>query len=273
MNLPLEDNFEDIIAKAQKGSGVSTEALAARTGVAESVVRGLRRGVFEAGAAAAVAEALGLRVEPLLRIAAGAWSPDESGPRDGFQAFTTRFTGGSVNSYLVWQPGGDRALAIDAGAEASAMVAFAKKSGLRIEALLLTHAHRDHVGGAEELRKSFGLPVYLGRGEKWRGETLPVEDGQSWKVGGLAARAVATPGHSPDAYSYVVEGLERPVAMVGDALFAGSMGGAFGLYEDSLEALGRILELSEDTVLCPGHGPLTSVAEERGMNCFYTIGS
>ena len=81
----------------------------------------------------------------------------------------------------------------------------------------------------------------------------------------------ATPGHSPGGTTYVVTGIEPPVAVVGDALFAGSMGGVSPQnYPSALEAnRANILGLSEDTLLCPGHGPVTTVTLERKHNPFY----
>jgi hydroxyacylglutathione hydrolase len=79
-----------------------------------------------------------------------------------------------------------------------------------------------------------------------------------------------TSGHSLGGMSYVVNGLARPVAIVGDSIFAGSMGGGGVSYEDALRNnRQKILRLPENTVLCPGHGPLTTVGEERKHNPFF----
>jgi hydroxyacylglutathione hydrolase len=79
-----------------------------------------------------------------------------------------------------------------------------------------------------------------------------------------------TNGHSPGGTSYVVHGLQHPVAVVGDSLFAGSMGGAPNDYQKALRNnLEKLLSLPEDTLVCPGHGPLTTVANEREHNPFF----
>ena len=81
---------------------------------------------------------------------------------------------------------------------------------------------------------------------------------------------MTTSGHSVGGTTYVIEGLERPVAIVGDAMFAGSMGGGKISFQDALENnRTKILSLPGNTVLCPGHGPLTSVAEEKAHNPFF----
>ena len=70
--------------------------------------------------------------------------------------------------------------------------------------------------------------------------------------------------------TYVIEGLKRPVAIVGDSLFAGSMGGGSVSYEDALQNnLKKILTLPDETMLCPGHGPMTTVGEEKVHNPFF----
>ena len=70
--------------------------------------------------------------------------------------------------------------------------------------------------------------------------------------------------------TYLIKGLERTVAIVGDAIFAGSMGGGMVSYDDALRTnKEKILSLSEDTILCPGHGPMTTISEEKANNPFF----
>ena len=79
-----------------------------------------------------------------------------------------------------------------------------------------------------------------------------------------------THGHSVGGMTYVIDGLEKPVAVVGDAIFAGSMGGGMISYEDALRTnREKIMTLPNDTILCPGHGPLTTVCEEKQSNPFF----
>ena len=89
-------------------------------------------------------------------------------------------------------------------------------------------------------------------------------------MGALEIETRLTPGHSVGGITYVVSGLGRPVAVVGDAIFAGSMGGGGISYSDALSNnRKRIFTLADDTILCPGHGPLTTVGEEKRHNPFY----
>ncbi len=89
-------------------------------------------------------------------------------------------------------------------------------------------------------------------------------------MGALEIEARLTSGHSAGGTTYVISGLERPVAIVGDSLFAGSMGGGAVSYQDALKNnLEKILTLPEETIVCPGHGPLTTVGKERKENPFF----
>ena len=86
----------------------------------------------------------------------------------------------------------------------------------------------------------------------------------------LEIEARLTSGHSPGGMTYVVTGLSRPIAIVGDSLFAGSMGGGNVSYEDALRNnREKILTLPDETVICPGHGPMTTVGEEKAHNPFF----
>jgi glyoxylase-like metal-dependent hydrolase (beta-lactamase superfamily II) len=94
--------------------------------------------------------------------------------------------------------------------------------------------------------------------------------GKEFRIGSLTVATRLTKGHAPGGITYVIGGLERPVAIVGDALFAGSMGRANTSYADCLRTnREEILSLPPQTILCPGHGPLTTVALERKHNPFF----
>ena len=86
----------------------------------------------------------------------------------------------------------------------------------------------------------------------------------------LSLVAKHTHGHSVGGLTYIIDGLEKPVAVVGDAIFAGSMGGGMVSYTDALRTnREKIMSLADDTILCPGHGPLTTVREEKQNNPFF----
>ncbi|MDQ8204535.1 MBL fold metallo-hydrolase [Pelagicoccus sp. SDUM812003] len=271
MILPLEDGCGDILSKAQKGLGISTETLAERTGVSESMIRSMRKGDYDSEAAARLAAALQLKPQALQAIAEGRWRPEEPAELTGFAHFSTPFHDWQVNAFLVWDEATRAAVAFDTGTDASPMVETLERKGLKLQALFLTHAHRDHVAGIPALRAKREFPIYLSASEPGgpRGGTR-IGAGETKRFGGLSIEGFETPGHTEGGMSFRVGGLGRGIAIVGDALFAGSMGGtSIEAYERGIDSLQRILELPEQTRLAPGHGPLTTVAEELRMNCFY----
>src|SRR5204862_1093740 len=96
------------------------------------------------------------------------------------------------------------------------------------------------------------------------------EAGKRFSVGALQIETRQTKGHSPGGITFVVSGLPNPIAVVGDAMFAASMGGGAVSYADALKTnRENILPLPDDTILCPGHGPLTTVGEEKVHNPFF----
>lgn len=270
MILPVEDGFSDILSKAQKGQGISTEALAQRSGVGESLIRAVRKGEFDEGSVAALAKALGLKVDAVVKIGKGEWRPSEVGEIEGFAMVCSPFYDWQVNAFVVWDEASRKAVAFDAGTDAAPMIRLLKEKGLELDAVILTHGHRDHYEGIGGLKTVWpAARVFLSDKDKEvPHETEAMAEGFRYEFGSLAVEAFATPGHTEGGMTLRVEGLERAIAVVGDALFAGSMGGANVSYEAGLESVRRILALDEETVLACGHGPLTTVAEERAMNCF-----
>ncbi|MBC2607635.1 MBL fold metallo-hydrolase [Pelagicoccus albus] len=270
MILPVEDEFSDILSKAQKGQGISTAALAEQCGVDENEIRAARRGVFDEAVIKTLGKALHLNVPALVEIGKGSWRPREQGQIKGFALVTSPFHQWLVNSFLVWDSETKRAIAFDTGSVSLPMIEFMESKGLSLDALILTHAHWDHYEGAPDLKKRWPeARVFMGRKDQdIPFKTEAMDEGFSYNCDSIKVTAFDTPGHTVGGMSFRVEGLEQPLAIVGDALFAGSMGGANTSYEDAIRSLERILSLDETTVLAPGHGPLTSVAEERQMNCF-----
>jgi glyoxylase-like metal-dependent hydrolase (beta-lactamase superfamily II) len=268
MTIPLEDNFVDIIGKAQRGLGISDSQLAEQSGASIETIQTLRDGRFDRASIERVAPILGLDPEALVESAKGNYRPDEI-KLEGLAQFNTPYHDMQVNAYLVWDPASSEAVAFDTGADCSSMLESAKKHGLTIKLVLLTHSHPDHVADLARLTKTAGAPVFLSSGEAAPG-AQPIEEGKKFQVGKLTIESRLTWGHSPGGMTFVVRGLEHPVAVVGDSLFAGSMGGGNVSYSNAVRNnLEKILTLPDDTVLCPGHGPLTTVSEEKKHNPFF----
>ncbi|MEO5755044.1 MAG: MBL fold metallo-hydrolase [Chthoniobacterales bacterium] len=268
MSIPLEDNFTDIIGKAQRGLGISDSQLAEKSGASMEAIRALRDGNFDRATSDHVAPILDLDRDAIAALVLEKWQPDEI-KLDGLAQFNMPYHDMQVNSYLVWDPASKEAVAFDSGANCSAMLERAKKESLKIDLILLTHAHPDHVADLERLARESGAPVYLSDREELPG-TQPLREGVIFHLGGLTIESFLTCGHSPGGTTFFVRGLDQPVAIVGDSLFAGSMGGGNVSYEDAIRNnLEKILTLPNDTVLCPGHGPLTTVGEEKKYNPFF----
>lgn len=193
-----------------------------------------------------------------------------------------------------------RAICIDPGDEALKVVAALERHGLELQAIALTHAHMDHVGGVaalKRLRPSASIimhpadePLYRGLPEQpsWLGippsrwaalgfqyETPPPideywTDGQTYDVGKLSFKVLHCPGHTPG-HVVLFESHERKV-FVGDCLFAGSIGrtdlpgGSGEQLMDSI--LNKILPLGDDVEVHSGHGPITTIGQERRTNPF-----
>jgi hydroxyacylglutathione hydrolase len=267
--ISLEDNVGDIIGKAQRGLGVSDSELAKKAGVDLQTIRELREGDFNEQALLRVAPVLDLAAGPLCELAKGEWRPERIDERDGFAQFNTRYHDMTVNAYLVWDPASCVAAAFDTGADCSEMVRFANRHKLNVQLILLTHAHPDHVADLPRLREETGADVFVPAREPVSGAEA-IDEGKHFHLGNLEIDTRLTWGHSQGGMTYVVTGLARPIAIVGDSLFAGSMGGGNVSYRDALRNnREKILTLPDETIICPGHGPMTTVGEEKGHNPFF----
>jgi hydroxyacylglutathione hydrolase len=226
-----------------------------------------------------LASALHLGPDALVASAQRAWQPKEQGAVDGFAMFTTPFGDMTVNAYLVFDPKtrqavhceGDspRAAAFDTGADADSMLQFIHEHKLTLALILLTHTHTDHVFDLDRLKKSTGAEAVVSDREPLPGAS-PFPDGKTFTLGALTMEARRTSGHARGGTTFVVTGLARRLAIVGDALFAGSMGGGMVNYDEALRTnRASIFTLPDDTIVCPGHGPLTTVGEEKLHNPFF----
>jgi glyoxylase-like metal-dependent hydrolase (beta-lactamase superfamily II) len=267
--IPLEDNAADIIGKAQRGLSISDSELAKKAGVSVETIRKLRDGDFDEAVLLSVAPVLDLDGSALRVLANGEWRPKKIESLDGLAQFTTDYNGMAVNAYLIWDPASRVAAAFDTGADSKEMLRFAKHHNLDVQLILLTHAHSDHVADLPALREETGADVFIPAREPVPGAE-PIDEGKKFRLKNLQIDTRLTWGHSPGGMTYVVNGLARPIAIVGDSLFAGSMGGGNVSYRDALKNnLGKILTLPDETIICPGHGPMTTVGEEKQHNPFF----
>lgn len=266
--IPLEDNFVDIIGKAQRGLDLSDAELAERARVDVSAIRRLRDGTFDELVLYRVAPVLGLGARALADLAQNEYRT-APGMIDGLALFNTPFHDMHVNAYLVWDPASREALAFDTGADCSAIIETIEREKLTVELILLTHAHPDHIADLAKLAGFTRAPIFISDRESAPGAT-GIVDGREFFVGRLKIKSLLTWGHSRGGMTYFVTGLSHPIAIVGDSIFAGSIGGGNISYKDAVKNnMEKVLTLPDDTIICPGHGPLTTVADEKQHNPFF----
>ncbi len=203
-----------------------------------------------------------------------------------------------TNCWLVWVDSPDqsppKAWIIDPGQVPLPVIARARELGLAVEAVLLTHAHVDHIAGVDQVRTALGVPELLCHvaEQEWLGDallnlsalagmkvrTLPatrlLNGGETLPLGSSQWRVLHTPGHSPGGVTFVCDA-ER-IAIVGDTLFAGSMG-RIDLPGADPEAMRHslfeiLLKLPDDYRVLNGHGPQTTIGRERRSNPFLRHG-
>jgi len=181
------------------------------------------------------------------------------------------------------------AIVIDPGDEIEDILALIRKHNLQVKQIVITHAHIDHVGGAMKLRAATGAAILLNQNDysllkmldvqaSWLGMATPgkveidhsIDQADTITAGSLAADVIHTPGHTEGSICLYFPAEHKLIA--GDTLFAGSIGrtdlpgGSFDKIINSLHE--KVLALPDETVVVPGHGPLTTIGDERESNPF-----
>ncbi|HEX7617195.1 MAG TPA: MBL fold metallo-hydrolase [Verrucomicrobiae bacterium] len=271
----LEDHVGDIIRKARAMSSVSASAAAGAAGISETELSALE----ETGKITArinfseLAPLIGLSPAKLEAIASG-WLPaqkDLSLWRE-IRVFTTAGEGLTVNCYLVWDEVQREAALFDTGLDAKPILDTIAAEQLQLRHIFITHSHWDHVEALPKIREAWPK-ARLHSGSK----NAPVDQrnktAEIVHLGGLRVTHRETPGHAEDGVTYIVGNWQEDaphVAIVGDTIFAGSIGRGNQSWELARQKVReQILSLPPETLLCPGHGPLTTVAEEREHNPFF----
>ena len=269
--IPIEDNFTDVIAKAQRGMGMSDEDLSKRAEVSEADLKAVKAGEVNDAVIRRIARHLRLGPNALEELAHKGWYPDVPVFPHGFAIFNTPFEDILVNSYLIWDARSHTAAAFDTGSNCGDMLDLIRSERLRLQLIFLTHTHDDHIADLPKLAKATGAEV-------WASEREPSDypgaktfkENEHFHLGGLAIKTLLTSGHSPGQTTYYVTGLSYPLAIVGDSLFAASIGGSAKFFaEQHKNDTEKILRLPRNTVLACGHGPLTTVGQEKRHNPFF----
>ena len=272
MALGIEDFFEDILGKAQYGLGIDTETLAEKSGVERSIIQKLRKGEFDEEALLKVAPHLNLHPESLLESARKSWYPDQPEINE-LTTFSSHYGDMVVNAYLYQAPETNLAVLFDTGTDAGPILKHIQENNLQLEGICLTHAHPDHIAELQTvLKKTNQPPAWIHQEELVDGATPISENWSFMLTRGCNILARKTNGHSPAGLTYLIEHSSRtcPIAIVGDAIFAGSMGGGRFDYNQALSTnRSHILTLPDDTPICPGHGPISTVGQEKAHNPFF----
>jgi glyoxylase-like metal-dependent hydrolase (beta-lactamase superfamily II) len=271
----LEDHLGDIIRKARAMSNVSTAAAAKAAGISEAELSALEESgqIGKRPDFTALARLVGLNPAKLEGIANG-WLPAEkdlSVWRE-LRVFTTAGESMTVNCYLVWDEVTRDAALFDTGFDAKPILDCIAENQLLLRHVFITHSHYDHVDALPKIREAFPK-VRLHSGSK----NAPVDQrnkpSEIVHLGGLRITHRETPGHAEDGVTYLVGNWQEDaphVAIVGDAIFAGSIGRGNQSWDLARQKVReQILSLPPGTLICPGHGPLTTVAEEKEHNPFF----
>jgi glyoxylase-like metal-dependent hydrolase (beta-lactamase superfamily II) len=273
--IPLEDNYTDILGKAQRGLRITDEDLAARAEIAPAALASLKAGHFNEAVARRVARHLKLHPGAFVELAAKKYHPAHPLFHTGFAAFNSAYDDMTVNSYLLWDHRSRHAAIIDPAASGGKLLDCLDAEKLNLRHIFLTHAHEDHIA---DLPKILAAAKTRHPPEVWISEreapevpaARPFTDNAIFHVGDITLRTYPTGGHSPGGTTYYTDALSHPLAIVGDSLFAGSMGGSADAYDTAVKNNWKyIFSLPRDTVLACGHGPLTTLAQEKKHNPFF----
>ncbi|MES2310009.1 MAG: MBL fold metallo-hydrolase [Verrucomicrobiota bacterium] len=268
MKNSLEDFTEDVIRKAQKGLGVSDQELLAYAGADAATLDSISDPEKKEQVIRKIALKLSLKAEALLQLASKKPRPFALIPAN-ITVFRTPFKEFDVNSYLLIDENTQQAVAFDTGTDATPLLKKIKEEEVTLNYLFLTHAHRDHISGMTQIAEATGAEVWIGDREPNIGANR-FTAGQIFEVGAYCIETRLTSGHTPGGISYLIEGTLPPIAFVGDAIFASSMGGASSAYGEAIQTNNdQLYSLRKETLLFPGHGPVTSVGLEKRYNPFY----
>jgi hydroxyacylglutathione hydrolase len=271
----LEDHLGDIIRKARKAVNVTPEAAAKAAGISTDELSALESSGQPKGkiSYAALAQLLHLSPAKLESIGKG-WLPSSKdlGTWRELRVIPTEQGGNTVNCYLVWDEVSREAALFDTGWMAAPIFKIIDEEKLQLKHLFLTHTHEDHIAAMDAIRERFPK-IFIHTDAK----NAPVQHknrrNDCVHLGSLRITNRETPGHAEDGVIYLVGNFPEDaphVAIIGDTIFAGSMATGFISWDTLKERVrSQIFSLPPDTLLCPGHGPLTTVSEEKEHNPFF----
>jgi hydroxyacylglutathione hydrolase len=274
--IPLEDELGDVLEKAMRRAGITTEELSLRSGVSETRILeaidyhpGLRGDDL-----CRLASALDLNEVGLCALASGRYPLPEIGELP-FELWPLRMPHGIgvVNAYVVAERGAAHGLLFDSGAAFAGLEANWPGGIRQLDAVFLTHVEAEHVGGLCAVVERFDAGAAFVPAGARAPCGCAASEGDEKTFGPLAVRVFSTPGHAAAHNCYLVtcrDTLGRPALLIsGDLVFAGSVGGGFFSHRELQIHLQRMLAaVPPETIVAPGHGPLTTAENELRFNPF-----
>jgi hydroxyacylglutathione hydrolase len=250
----LEDEIPDVLNKAIRGLGKSYSEVARAAGIDEATLQKVIDGNWNDTVLINLANALNLDAQAL--VALPNYQPDAT-ELPGVKRLIMPFRSWSVNAWLLEMDG--ISLLFDTGWNPSDVLT--KIDGIRPDAVFITHAHEDHVGGVEVIQAA---------GIKIISESEALQTGE-YQFGQIRIQVIDLSGHCVPTASYLITGFAKPSWVVGDAIFAGSMGGCKS--PDNFTMAVATLrkgfdQVPPETLILSGHGPITSVASDKSSNPF-----
>jgi len=273
--MALEDHLGDIIRKGRAARNVPAADAAKAAGISESDLATLEETGFSAKPLhfAALGPVIGLNAAKLEKIAGG-WLP--APPKlelwRELRRIPSHSGGMGVNCYLIWDETSREAALFDTGFDAKPVFSLIEKNGMALRHLFLTHLHHDHVAAMDAIRAKYSQCHLHTNSTTYPPQPLNHANAVV-HLGRLRITHRATPGHTEEGVTYIIDnwpGDAPRAAIVGDALFAGSIGRGFQSWDIARQTVReQILSLPPDTLVCPGHGPFTTVGEEKENNPFF----
>ena len=273
----LEDELGDIVRKARSGLGIEVPQLAQSAGLSERELKALEVYTFKPSEqqVRALAAALQLGADQLWEIADEAWSapqvPWAIGGTYSIECLTNDYP---EHCYVVTAQNGE-CVVIDPGAQPERVIAAATGAGRKPVGILITHRHQDHTGALVPVQAATRAPVFIHQEDVEGAAGVPsasvngFEHDDKISAGGIQFATLHTPGHTPGSVTYVITASGETAAFCGDTMFAGSAGNARASYPALLKSLReKLATLPPDTILYPGHGPQTTLANELQRNPF-----
>jgi glyoxylase-like metal-dependent hydrolase (beta-lactamase superfamily II) len=271
----LEDDPADLLRKASRGASLGTAELAHRTGIEERALAAWLKGDGVPTEDQARALAVVVRLDPgkFADACARRWYPGAEVPPD---VRHHPHDPHPSNGYIFFLQDGKTAALVDPAGYPPTLLRAVNEGPYALRYILITHKHADHCDATADVSRAFpDADIVMHKADvkaigSLAQRAIPIADGEELPFGdGASIRMLHTPGHTDGSSCF----LFRSTVFSGDTLFAGSVGGIFAddsTYDDLLESVRfKLFALDDDTVVMPGHGPPTTIAEEKAHNPFF----